>query len=77
MQNDSERKKIRAALVTGSTGFIGYHVCQRFLDDGFCVIGIDALTDYYDVALKRRREAMLLQSPSYHSVNAYIETPRA
>jgi UDP-glucuronate 4-epimerase len=75
MQYDSEGKKMRAALVTGSAGFIGYHVCQRLLEDGFRVIGIDALTGYYDVALKRRREAMLLQSPSYHNVNALIETP--
>ncbi|SOC20392.1 NAD-dependent epimerase/dehydratase family protein [Rhodobacter maris] len=34
------------AIVTGSTGFIGYYVCQRLLDDGFRVIGVDALTDY-------------------------------
>ena len=75
MQDKSKRKKMRTALVTGSAGFIGYHVCQRLLGDGFRVIGIDALTDYYDVALKRRREAMLLQSPSYHSVHEPIETP--
>ena len=75
MQYDSAGKKMRTALVTGSAGFIGYHVCQRLLEDGFRVIGIDALTDYYDVALKRRREAMLLQSPLFHCVNAYIETP--
>jgi UDP-glucuronate 4-epimerase len=75
MQFDSEGKKMRTALVTGSAGFIGYHVCQRLLTDGFRVIGMDALTDYYDVALKRRREVMLLQSPSYHSVHELIEKP--
>lgn len=66
---------MRKALVTGSAGFIGSHVCRRLLEDGFRVIGIDALTDYYDVALKRRREALLLQSPQYRSVNEMIETP--
>lgn len=43
------------ALVTGSAGFIGFHLCQRLLRDGFRVIGLDAMTDYYDVALKERR----------------------
>lgn len=41
MQYNSEVKKKRTALVTGSAGFIGYHVCQRLLADGFRVIGID------------------------------------
>lgn len=64
---------MRKALVTGSAGFIGYHLCRRLLDDGFEVIGFDALTDYYDVRLKRRREAMLLQSPGFRTVNARLE----
>ena len=75
MQSDNENSKMRTALVTGSAGFFGYHVCRRLLDDGFHVIGIDALTDYYDVALKQKREAMLLQSSAYSSVHTLIETP--
>lgn len=46
-------------LVTGSAGFIGYHVSRRFLEEGHEVVGFDALSDYYDVELKRRRHAML------------------
>ncbi len=65
---------MRTALVTGSSGFIGYHLCQRLLDDGFRVIGIDNLSDYYDVGLKRRRQAMLLQSPGFSVINQSIET---
>ena len=65
----------RKALVTGSAGFIGYFLCRRLLDDGFDVIGVDALTDYYDPALKQRRQAMLLQSPHFRAVNEAIETP--
>ena len=42
----------RTALVTGSAGFIGFHLSQRLLRDGFRVIDLDAMTDYYDVALK-------------------------
>jgi len=65
----------RTALVTGSSGFIGYHLCQRLLSEGWTVIGIDALTDYYDVALKERRQAMLLQHPLFRTETARIETP--
>lgn len=35
----------RTALVTGSAGFIGYHLCARLLAEGWQVIGLDALTD--------------------------------
>jgi UDP-glucuronate 4-epimerase len=66
---------MKTALVTGSAGFIGFHLCQRLLAAGFRVIGIDALTDYYDVTLKQRREGILLQSPHYLSEHARIETP--
>jgi len=46
---------MRTALVTGSAGFIGSFVCERLLHDGYQVIGLDAMTDYYEVSLKRRR----------------------
>jgi UDP-glucuronate 4-epimerase len=65
----------RTALVTGAAGFIGYHLCARLLGDGWQVIGLDALTDYYDVALKERRQSMLLQSPGFTAVTERIETP--
>jgi UDP-glucuronate 4-epimerase len=61
------------ALVTGSSGFIGYHVSRRLLDDGFDVVGFDAMTDYYDIRLKERRQAALLQSPQFRTVNARLE----
>jgi len=43
------------------------------LDEGFDVAGYDAMTDYYDVTLKRRRHAMLLQSPRFHAHEARLE----
>ncbi|WP_153772051.1 NAD-dependent epimerase/dehydratase family protein [Labrenzia sp. CE80] len=66
---------MRTALVTGSAGFIGYFLCTRLLDDGFRVIGLDAMTDYYDVKLKQRRQQMLLQNEHFTALNDRIETP--
>jgi UDP-glucuronate 4-epimerase len=48
-----------ALLVTGSAGFIGFHVARHLLDRGERVIGIDNLNPYYDVALKHARLAQL------------------
>jgi len=59
--------------VTGSAGFIGYHCCKRLLEDGFRVIGVDAMTDYYDVALKQRRHQMLLQNPGFSAIEDEIQ----
>ena len=66
---------LRTALVTGSAGFIGYHLCSLLLAQGWRVIGVDALTDYYDVSLKQDRQSKLLQSPHFRAVNDRIETP--
>lgn len=42
-------------LVTGAAGFIGMHVAERLLERGDTVVGLDNLSDYYDVRLKRDR----------------------
>ena len=46
-------------LVTGTAGFIGFHVAMRLLDRGDHVIGLDNINDYYDVRLKEARLAEL------------------
>ena len=66
---------MRTALVTGSAGFIGYHLCRRLLADGFRVVGLDGMTAYYDVALKQRRHAMLSQTPGFTAVEGLLEDP--
>ncbi len=49
-------------LLTGTAGFIGFHLAKRLLADGHIVQGIDGLTSYYDIELKKRRHALLVQS---------------
>ena len=55
----------RTVLVTGSAGFIGFHLSQLLLAEGFRVVGFDGMTDYYDVRLKERRHQMLLQNQHF------------
>ena len=60
-------------FVTGTAGFIGFHLARRLLDEGFDVRGLDGMTDYYDVALKRRRHQILLQNERFGAVEAMLE----
>ncbi len=52
-------------LITGSAGFIGFHISKLFLTKGHTVYGIDNLNHYYDVRLKRARNKILLQHKRY------------
>lgn len=52
-------------LVTGAAGFIGFSLSRRLLADGHIVCGVDGMTPYYDVTLKRRRLALLKASNDF------------
>ncbi|QDY44838.1 NAD-dependent epimerase [Planococcus glaciei] len=56
---------MKKILVTGAAGFIGSHLSSRLLIDGYEVIGIDNLNDYYDVSLKESRLALLQGSSNF------------
>jgi len=57
-------------LVTGTAGFIGSTLALRLLARGDEVVGIDNLSDYYDVNLKKARLARFMQHPNYRHVHA-------
>ena len=62
-------------LITGAAGFIGFHLAQAMLAQGWRVVGIDNHNSYYDPALKAAREARLTPDPRYRPVRGGIEEP--
>ena len=70
---DRDRKRI---LVTGSAGFIGFHVARRLLESGHEVVGIDGFTSYYDVGLKRDRNAVLAAMDGFELREFMLEDSR-
>ena len=63
----------RKILITGTAGFIGFHLAKLLLSEGFRVKGYDGMTDYYDVTLKQRRHGILLQNPNFSAVEGMLE----
>lgn len=60
-------------LITGTAGFIGFHLARRLLDDGHEVTGLDGMTDYYDVRLKEARRDQLVRRNGYRHVSGLLE----
>lgn len=67
----SPKKKI---FITGTAGFIGFHLSKKLLQAGFSVCGYDGMTDYYDVALKQKRHEILVRNfPQFSVVEGLLE----
>lgn len=65
--------KVKNFFVTGSAGFIGFHLCKLLLEQNFNVFGYDGLTDYYDVKLKNDRQSILEKYPNFQSKTGMLE----
>ena len=68
---------MRRAFITGTAGFIGFHLARHLLDQGWEVHGYDGMTDYYDVSLKERRHAMLREARGFRATEAMLEDETA
>ena len=60
-------------FITGTAGFIGFHLARRLLQDGHEVTGFDGMTHYYNIKLKHMRNAALAQFPAFTGVTAMLE----
>jgi len=62
------------ALITGVAGFVGSHLAERLLADGWRVVGVDAFTDYYPRAEKEENVAAAAESPDFELVEADLSS---
>jgi len=56
---------MKKALVTGATGFIGFHLCKKLLNENFHVIGVDNINNYYSTILKNKRNLELKKHKNF------------
>ena len=64
-------------LVTGSAGFIGFHLCKALLARGDEVVGLDNFNEYYDTKLKEDRNAILKQEKGFTLIRGDIKDREA
>ncbi|PWE57093.1 UDP-glucuronate 5-epimerase [Metarhizobium album] len=64
-------------LITGTAGFIGFHLARRLLEEGHSVTGFDGMTAYYNVRLKEARHAALAQFPAFKPFIGMLEDEKA
>ena len=63
-------------LVTGTAGFIGFHLAERLIKEGYEVVGLDIINDYYDVNLKLNRLKEHGVTPEFKTVVQSIKHPK-
>ena len=66
-------KKTKKILVTGCSGFIGFHLCKLLLNNNEEVLGVDGITDYYDTNLKINRQNLLIKHENFIYVKGMLE----
>lgn len=64
---------MKKVFITGTAGFIGYHLAKLLLEEGYTVKGYDGMTAYYDVSLKRCRHDILKQNPAFSFTEGLLE----
>lgn len=64
---------MKRVFITGTAGFIGFHLAELLLQQGWQVAGFDGMTDYYDLRLKQRRMDILNQHPGFTNTTAMLE----
>lgn len=69
--------RLKRVFITGTAGFIGYHIAALLLEEGFAVHGFDSLNDYYDVALKKSRHEELAKFPHFSCTIGLLEDEAA
>jgi UDP-glucuronate 4-epimerase len=65
------------ALITGAAGFIGSHLTERLLADGWTVVGVDNFDDFYDPQIKRRNISECLKDKNFQFIEADIRDDEA
>ena len=64
---------MKRVFITGTAGFIGFHLASLLIKEGFQVHGYDGITDYYDRTLKQRRHQMLYQNANFTATESMLE----
>lgn len=64
--------EIKNILITGAAGFIGSHLCERLLEEGYSIFGLDNFDPYYEPSLKRNNLSGVFHHPSFTLIEADI-----
>ena len=60
-------------LITGTAGFIGFHLSRALLRQGHQICGYDGITDYYDINLKNARQKILIKESNFTFTKGMLE----